>query len=130
MVLGVWPIIHNCLTYSDQRLVEFACLCAIRAIDSYHRSSSENLESLVDSDLIRVINMLLLPAGGSPMIPANTYTLLLRALATSARANPKITLALLEAGIVDVLYQILTGVLPPSEAGKVPGELNGWSRFG
>jgi E3 ubiquitin-protein ligase TRIP12 len=38
MVLGVWPIIRNCLSYSDQHPVEFACLCVIRDIVSYHRS--------------------------------------------------------------------------------------------
>ncbi|RDX51248.1 hypothetical protein OH76DRAFT_1401563 [Lentinus brumalis] len=126
MIRGVWPIIRNCLGYSDQRLVEYACLCVIRIIDSYYRSSPENLEALVDTDLIRAINMLLLPAGGSPLIAASTFTLLLRALATSARVSPKITLVLLEAGIVDTLYQILTGVLPPvsdgtSEQGDAAG---------
>ncbi|KAF5336718.1 hypothetical protein D9758_015081 [Tetrapyrgos nigripes] len=115
MIRGVWPIIRNCLSYADQRLVEFACLCVIRVIDSYHRSSVENLESLVDTDLIRAVNQLLLPAGGSPLIATNTFTLLLRALATAARANSKITLALLEADIVDTLYQILTGVLPSAK---------------
>ncbi|PPQ78382.1 hypothetical protein CVT25_011605 [Psilocybe cyanescens] len=112
MIRGVWPIIRNCLAYSDQRLVEYACLCVIRVVDSYYRSSIENLESLMDSALIRAVNQLLLPAGGSPLIASNTYTLLLRALATSARASAKITVALLEADIVDTLYQILTGVLP------------------
>jgi E3 ubiquitin-protein ligase TRIP12 len=112
MIHGVWSIIRNCLGYSDQRLVEYACLCVIRVVDSYHRSSVENLESLVDTELIKAINQLLLPAGGSPLIAANTYTLLLRALATSARASPKIAITLLEADIVDTLYQILTGVLP------------------
>ncbi|KAK7056382.1 Ubiquitin fusion degradation protein 4 [Paramarasmius palmivorus] len=121
-IRGVWPIIRNCLTYSDQRLVEFTCLCVIRVIDSYHRASVENLESLVDTELIRAVLQLLLPASGSPMIAPNTFTLLLRALATSARASPKITVALLEADIVDTLYQILTGVLPtaagnPAEQG-------------
>ena len=114
MIRGVWPIIRNCLGYSDQRLVEFSCLCVIRVIDSYYRSSPENLESLVDAELIRAVNLLLLPAGGSPLIASNTYTLLLRALATSARASAIITVVLLEAGIVDTLYQILTGVLPSS----------------
>lgn len=116
MIRGVWAIIRNCLGYADQRLVEYACLCVIRVVDSYHRSSVENLESLMDSDLIRAVNQLLLPAGGSPLIASNTYTLLLRALATSARASAKITVALLEADIVDTLYQILTGVLPSSSA--------------
>lgn len=114
MIREVWPIIRNCLSYSDQRLVEFACMCVIRVVDSYHRASTENMESLVDTPLIRAVNNLLLPAGGSPTIASNTYTLLLRALATSARTSPKITLALLEADVVDTLYLILTGVLPPS----------------
>ncbi|KAF7308096.1 Ubiquitin-protein ligase [Mycena kentingensis (nom. inval.)] len=94
----VWPIIRNCLSYSDQRLVEFACLCVIRVIDAYHRSSIENLEALVDTELIRAVNQLLLPAG-APLVAANT---------------PRITIALFEADIVDITYQILTGVLPPA----------------
>ena len=125
MIRNVWPIIRNCLSYSDQRLVEFACLSVIRVIDSYHRSSTENLEFLVDTELIRAVNLLLLPAGGSPLIAANTYTLLLRALATSARASSKITLALLEADIVDTLYQILTGVLPSPKANEEQGLAEG-----
>ncbi|KAF9461243.1 hypothetical protein BDZ94DRAFT_1196596 [Collybia nuda] len=131
MIRGVWPIIRNCLAYSDQRLVEFACLCVIRVIDSYYRTSAENLEALVDTDLIKAVNQLLLPAGGSPLIAQNTYTLLLRALATSARASPKITIALLEADIVDTLYQILTGVLPSSlEIGEEQGSAVGGQGLG
>ena len=116
MVKSIWPIIRGCLSYSDQRLVEFACLCVIRVIDSYHRSSIENLQLLVDRDLIKAVNQLLLPAGGSPLIASNTFTLLLRALATCARASPKITISLLEADIVHTLYQILTGVLPSANS--------------
>lgn len=123
MIRGVWPIIRNCLGYTDQRLVEYACLCVIRVVDAYYRSSPENLEALVDTDLIHAVNNLLMPSGGSPLIAPNTFTLLLRALATSARASPKITLVLLEAGIVDTLYQILTGVLPPaSTSGEEQGD--------
>lgn len=118
MIRGVWHIIRDCLGYSDQRLVEFACLCVIRIIDSYHRASTENLENLLDDKAIRAINLLLTPSGGSPMIAANTYTLLLRALATAARASPKIAVTLLEADIVDTLYQILTGVLPATTVNR------------
>ncbi|KAG6335267.1 hypothetical protein ID866_3823 [Astraeus odoratus] len=114
MVRGVWSIIRDCLGYSDQRLVEFACLCVIRVIDSYHRASTENLENLLDESSIRAINLLLMPSGGSPMIAPNTYTLLLKALATAARASPKIAVTLLQADVVDTLYQILAGVLPSS----------------
>ncbi|KAG9312850.1 hypothetical protein JVU11DRAFT_6281 [Chiua virens] len=121
MILGVWPIIRNCLSYSDQRLVEYACLCVIRIIDSYHRGSTENLENLLDETAIRAINLLLMPSGGSPLIAANTYTLLLKALATAARASPRIAITLLQADIVDTLYQILTGVLPSASAEILEG---------
>ena len=131
MIAGVWPIIRNCLTYSDQRLVEFACLCVIRVVDSYYRASTENLEFLVDSGLIKAVNQLLLPAGGSPLIAPNTYTLLLRSLATSVKASPKIAVALLEADIVDTLYQILTGVLPSTvENGQEQGNGAGGQGLG
>ncbi|KAF8576807.1 hypothetical protein K439DRAFT_1366247 [Ramaria rubella] len=113
MIRDVFPIVRNVLGYSDQRLVEYACLCVIRTIESYHRSSPGLLETLLDTELIRAIHALLLPAGGSPLISSNTYTLFLRALCTAAKASPGITVALLEADVVDILYQILTGVLPP-----------------
>ena len=130
MINGAWPIIRNCLGYSDQRLVEFACLCVIRVIDSYYRASTENLEALVDKELIRAVNTLLMPVGGSPLIAANTYTLLLRAMATSARASPKIALALLEADIVDTIYHILTGVLPSAPGSEEQGGTSGGQGLG
>ncbi|KAI5117508.1 hypothetical protein M0805_003913 [Coniferiporia weirii] len=114
MIKDVWPIIRNCLGYADQRLVDFAALCVIRVIESYHRSHAEKLEALVDADLIRAVNMLLLPSGGSQLIPSTTFTLLIRSLATAARASATIALALLQADIVTTIYQILTGVLPSS----------------
>lgn len=113
MIRDVFPIVRNVLGYSDQRLVEYACLCVIRTIESYHRTSPALLETLLDTQLIRAVHTLLLPAGGSPLISSNTYTLFLRALCTAAKASPNITVALLEADVVDILYQILTGVLPP-----------------
>ena len=91
-------------------------VCVIRVIDPYYWSSPENVEILVNAKLITAVNVLLLPAGGAPFITANTFTQLQRGLATSARANPNITIVLLEAGIVDTLYQILTGVLPSSRS--------------
>jgi E3 ubiquitin-protein ligase TRIP12 len=114
MIRDVFPIVRNVLGYSDQRLVEYACLCVIRTIESYYRTSPGLLETLLDTSLIRAIHALLLPAGGSPLISSNTYTLFLRALCAAAKASPKITVALLlEADVVDILSQLLTGVLPP-----------------
>jgi len=66
----------------------------------------------MDAELITAVNVLVLPVGGSPLIAANTFTQLLGALATPARASANITIVLPQAGIVDTLYQTLTGVLP------------------
>lgn len=117
MVREVLPIIQNVLCYPDQRLVESAALCVIRLIESYHRQP-EMLDELLtqnDKGLLRAINTLLLPAGGSPLISTGTYTLFLRALSSAARSSTKTAVALLEADISSTIYQILTGVLPPSE---------------
>jgi E3 ubiquitin-protein ligase TRIP12 len=114
MVRGVLPVIRGVLGSPDQRLVENAALCIIRIIESYHRSSADNLTSLLDSELIQAICTLLLPGSSTPLLSPNTYTLFIRALSTAAKASPKITLALLDAEIVQVLYQLLTGVLPPT----------------
>lgn len=127
MIRDVFPILRNVLGYSDQRLVEYACLCIIRIIESYHRTSPGLLESLIDAELIRAVHALLLPAGGSPLVSSNTYSLVLRALGTATKASAKIAVALLEASVVDILYQILTGVLPSqssddhSEQGEAEG---------
>ena len=51
------------------------------------------------------------------MTPGSTYTFLLRALSTAAKSSPKIAIALLEADIVSIVYQLLTGVLPSGEGG-------------
>ncbi|EIW59752.1 uncharacterized protein TRAVEDRAFT_20061 [Trametes versicolor FP-101664 SS1] len=43
-VISAASMIRNCFGYSDQRLVKSACLCVIRIIVSYYRSSPENLK--------------------------------------------------------------------------------------
>ena len=125
-IKDVFPTIRKVLCYSDQRLVEFACLCVIRVIESFYRSSPELLDSILDAETVKAINVLLLPAGGSPLVTPNTYTSFLKMLAAAAKASPQTTVSLLEADIVSTIYQILTGVLPPAhdngaEQGEGPG---------
>ena len=113
----VLPIIQGVLSYPDQRLVESAALCIIRLIESYHRQPDllDELLTLNDKALLRAINNLLLPPGGSPLISTGTYTLFLRALSSAARSSTKTAVALLEADMSSTIYHILTGVLPPSD---------------
>lgn len=109
----VFPTLRDTLSSGDPRLVEQATLAIVRTTESY-RHNADHLEGLLDVPTVSAINALLLPSGGSPLITPSTYTHLLKALTTSARGSAKVSIALLEAGMVNSIYQILTGVLPSS----------------
>lgn len=123
-VKAIFPTLRSVLVQTDQRLVESATLAVVRVLESY-RSNAQHLEGLLDLETVVAINALLVPSGGSPLISPATYTHLLRALTSSARGSAKVTIAFLEAGMTSTVYQILTGVLPPThdedEQGMSPG---------
>ena len=120
-IRDVFPILREVLTQGDQRLVEQATLAVLRTVESY-RHSAESLEGLLTVDTVVAINALLMPSGGSPLLTPSTFTHLLRALTSSARRSAKVTVAFLEAGITNTLYQILTGVLPSAHEGDDQGQ--------
>lgn len=113
-VRDVMPILLNTLSSSDQRVVEQASLCVSRVIESFKYHESK-LEELVSADLLKAILRLLLP-GSTNMIGPSIHTQFLRVLSISARASPRLSAELLKMNVVDTLYQILTGVSPPTEA--------------
>ncbi|CAO1616657.1 unnamed protein product [Parajaminaea phylloscopi] len=120
----VVPIIRNILSYADQRLVESACKCIVRIVESY-RHQPELLEQLIDKDLVQALNSLLLygspvtgttaGASASTSIGSSTYTDVLKAFGTGVRASPKLAVILLESQIVETLYHLLTGASAPKE---------------
>lgn len=112
-IRDVFPILRDVLTQADQRLAEQATLAVVRTIEAF-RHIPEHLEGLLDVPTVVAVNSLLMPSGGSPLLSPATYTHLLRALTTSARGSAKVAIAFLEAGMTNTIYQILTGVLPPS----------------
>lgn len=117
----VMPIIKNVLSYSDQRLVESACRCVVRLIDSY-RHHTDLLEQLLDDGIVGSINAVLLPgsttASSSTTISTTVYTDILKGLGTAARVSPSVAVTLLENNIVETLYVLLTGSCAPSEDGS------------
>ncbi|KAI0169347.1 hypothetical protein GGR52DRAFT_554760 [Hypoxylon sp. FL1284] len=122
MIKGVMPILERVLTSSDQRVVEQASLCITRIIESFKYQSS-SLEQLVDVNLLRVVLRLLVP-GTTNLISANIHTQFLRVLAITARASPRLSAELLKLNVVETLYQILTGVSPPSETEDIASKLD------
>ncbi|KAK3941476.1 hypothetical protein QBC46DRAFT_382787 [Diplogelasinospora grovesii] len=121
VVKEVMPILLGVLGSNDQRVVEQASLCITRIVESF--KYSQKLEELVSVDLLRVILRLLLP-GSTNLIGANIHTQFLRVLAFTARASPQLSAELFKMNVVETLYQILTGVSPPSGTDDVASRLD------
>ena len=122
VVRDVMPILLNVLGSSDQKVVEQGSLCVSRVVDSF-KFQQGKLEELVQPELLKAILRLLLP-GTTNLIGPNIHTQFLRVLAIVARASPSLATELLKMDVVDTIYQILTGVSPPSGsdvASKIDG---------
>ncbi|KAL9610178.1 MAG: hypothetical protein Q9167_005106 [Letrouitia subvulpina] len=112
VVKEVMPILLNVLGSSDQKVVEQGSLCVSRVVESF-KYQQDKLEELISTDLLKAIRRLLVP-GTTNLIGPNIHTQFLRVLSITARASPKLSAELLKMNIVDTLFQILTGVSPPS----------------
>lgn len=122
VIKEVMPILLNVLGSNDQRVVEQASLCVTRIIESFKYQPAK-LEELVSVDLLKAILRLLVP-GTTNLIGANIHTQFLRVLAITARASPRLSAELFKLNVVETLYQILTGVSPPSETEDVASRLD------
>jgi E3 ubiquitin-protein ligase TRIP12 len=122
VIRDVMPILQNVLASHDQKVVEQGCLCVTRVIDSF-KHSPEKLEQLVDAPLLKAVLGLLLP-GTVNLIGAGIHTEFLRVLAIIARASPRLSVELLKMNVVDTLYQILTGVSPPSDTSEAASKID------
>lgn len=122
VVRDVMPILLNVLGSNDQRVVEQASLCVSGIVESFKHQSSK-LEELVSVDLLRAVLRLLVP-GTTNLIGSSIHTQFLRVLAFTARASPQLSAELFKLHVVETLYQILTGVSPPSGTEDVASKLD------
>ncbi|KAH7312186.1 hypothetical protein B0I35DRAFT_356829 [Stachybotrys elegans] len=122
VVRQVMPILLNVLNSSDQRVVEQASLCVSGIVESFKYNPTK-LEELVSADLLQVVLRLLVP-GTTNLIGSNIHTQFLRVLAFSARASPRLSADLFKLNVVETLYQMLTGVSPPSGTEDVASKLD------
>ncbi|KAF4452694.1 E3 ubiquitin-protein ligase TRIP12 [Fusarium austroafricanum] len=122
VVRDVMPTLLNVLNSSDQRVVEQASLCVSGIVESFKYHPSK-LEELVSVDLLRGVLRLLVP-GTTNMISSSIHTQFLRVLAFTARASPRLSAELFKLNVVETLYQILTGVSPPSGTEDVASKLD------
>ncbi|KAJ5773120.1 hypothetical protein N7457_008016 [Penicillium paradoxum] len=113
VVRDVMPTLLNVLASNDPKVVEQACLCVSRIVESFkHRP--ENLEELIDPAMLKAVIRLLLP-GTTNLIGPHIHTQFLRVLAIVSKTSPRLSNELLKMDVVDTLYQILTGVSPPQD---------------
>lgn len=111
-VRDVMPILQNVLGCSDQKVLEQGCYCVSRIVTSF--SKAEQLEQLITKEMLKAILNLLLP-GTTNLVGPKIHTEFLRVLSHSAKHSPSLAVDMLKMNIVDTLYQILTGVSPPSD---------------
>lgn len=116
------PILLNVLGSSDQKVVEQGSLCVSRVVESF-RYQQDKLEELVSTDLLKAIRRLLLP-GTTNLIGPSIHTQFLRVLAITAHASPRLSAELFKMNIVDTIYQILTGVSPPSGGEDIASQID------
>ncbi|OAX79472.1 hypothetical protein ACJ72_06210 [Emergomyces africanus] len=113
VIRDVMPTLLHVLSSNDQKVVEQGCLCVSRVVESF-KYKPEKLEQLIEPDMLKAILRLLLP-GTTNLIGPHIHTQFLRVLAITAKSSPHLSVELLRMNVVDTLYQILTGVSPPSE---------------
>ena len=122
VIQGVMPIMLGVLSSNDQKVVEQGSICVSRVVESF-KYQQDKLEELVSIDLLKAIRRLLQP-GTTNLIGPNIHTQFLRVLSITARASPSLSAELFKMDIVDTLYQILTGVSPPSGLDDVASQID------
>lgn len=110
------------LNNSDQKVVEKACVCVSRIVESF-KNQPEKMEELVQPDLLVAIRRLLLP-GTTNLIGPSIHTQFLKVLSITARASSARSADLFRMDIVDTLYQVLTGVSAPGGLDDVASQID------
>jgi hypothetical protein len=98
------PNMTALLSSSDHKMVESACMCFSRLVDSCHTSETQ-LEQIVAHGALVQLVRLLKPGEGEGRtfeLSTGTYTSVVKTLAMSCRGSPRIAVMLLEEGIVQV----------------------------
>ncbi|KAL1920442.1 uncharacterized protein VTP21DRAFT_819 [Calcarisporiella thermophila] len=113
-VREVVPILEQTMHSSDQRVVEQTCLCFVRLADTF-KGNAGQLEAIISKGLLESIIELLIPRSSNAIISPSIFTQLLRLLNVVSHSSPNLGFELLEMNIVDVLFQVITGHMFPTE---------------
>ena len=103
------PNVTALLSSSDLRMVESACMCISRLVDSCQASEAQLDKIAAHGALVQFVRLLRPSEGeGRPFeLSTGTYTQVVKTLANSCRGSPRIAVMLLEEGIVLVVHHII-----------------------
>ena len=122
MCIVIMPNLENLLSYSDQKVVEYASTCLDRIIDGFKQHKSL-LEKLVSKDFLRSIHATIAPPASST-VTSTTFLALTKCLTNLAYASPNMTSYLLQFNIVDTIFFVLTGGPIPRDRHQIPAMLS------
>ncbi|GAM27040.1 hypothetical protein SAMD00019534_102150 [Acytostelium subglobosum LB1] len=101
------PILTNLLTYSDSKVVELACLCFSRLVDSFYDSDTK-LQAITSDGLVTNLVRILSGMNNSSIsLSPTTYTQVIRIMSSLCHGCPPLTLTLLQEGISSIIQAIL-----------------------
>ncbi|CCJ30470.1 unnamed protein product, partial [Pneumocystis jirovecii] len=106
----VMTMLQNIIRNNDRKVLEQACLCVTRIVESF-RHYPDKLEQLLSNDILQII-MSVLSNTSTNAISLSTYTQFLRVLAIAAKSSPNLSISILKLKVVETIYYILIGKFP------------------
>ncbi|KAG5519307.1 hypothetical protein PMAC_001932 [Pneumocystis sp. 'macacae'] len=106
----VISMLQNIIRNNDRKVLEQACLCVTRIVESF-RHYPDKLEQLLSNDILQII-MSVLSNTSTNAISLSTYTQFLHVLAIASKSSPNLSIAILKLKVVETIYYILIGKFP------------------
>ncbi|KAI8054217.1 hypothetical protein BDF22DRAFT_742143 [Syncephalis plumigaleata] len=105
------PTLERLLDYSDQRIMETVCLCFSRLVNGFMRHQ-DHLEHMMTTQVLRRFDDIL-RSTSTIKSSDRIQNHLLWMLCVIARVSPKLAVEVLKLNTIELIYQWLTGRMPP-----------------
>ncbi|EMR09222.1 hypothetical protein PNEG_02558 [Pneumocystis murina B123] len=117
----VMSMLQNIIGNNDRKVMEQACLCVTRIVESF-RHHPDKLEQLLSNDILQII-MSVLSNASTNAVSLYTHTQFLRVLGIAAKASPNLSVAILKLKVVETIYYILIGRFPVDDVNCTKGDI-------
>ncbi|KAG5437641.1 hypothetical protein PCANB_000678 [Pneumocystis canis] len=117
----VMSMLQHIIRNNDRKVLEQACLCVTRIVESF-RHHPDKLEQLLSNDILEII-MSVLSNTLTNTISLSTYTQFLRVLGIAAKSSPNLSITILKLKVVETIYHILIGRFPEDDFNTQNGNI-------